>query len=433
MSGSEPIAIIGVACQFPGAGNLKEFWKLLSEGRDLISTISENRLENIESYDWSASEAGKTGGFLNQLSDVITKSKLFDASYSLDVDPQHQLLLHTVAQALNDVNLQSRKEELPTVGVFIGQTNLDYHRTIYRQLNTVVFDHVVCSAPCFAANRVSHYFGFTGPSITLDTACSSSLVAVHLACQSLRADDCGIAIAGGVNLLLSPAASISLSHGGFISPSGRCRVFDDAADGYVRGEGCGVVILKKLDVALEDENRVLGTILASAVNHNGNSGRLTSPNVAGQRSVITKTIKRAAVEPSAIGFVETHAVGTKLGDYFELKALADVFWGRETSRSVPLLVGSVKTNIGHLEAAAGIAGLIKILVSMEHGRIPPHLHLQKLNQLIARRKWPISIPTSLEQWPFRNGTRKLAGVSAFGFGGTNCHVIVSHDSANASQ
>jgi acyl transferase domain-containing protein len=209
-----------------------------------------------------------------------------------------------------------------------------------------------------------------------------------------------------------------------LSPSGRCRVFDEAADGYVRGEGCGVVILKKLDDALRDGNRVFGTILGSSVNHNGHSLGLTTPRVAGQQLVIADALARAGVEPGSVDFVETHAVGTKLGDYMELKAIATVFWNNEAIRYTPLWIGSVKTNIGHLEAAAGIAALIKVLLSMQHNQIPPHLHLKQLNSLIKRKNWPISIPATAETWPAKRVTEKIAGISAFGFGGTNCHLIL---------
>jgi acyl transferase domain-containing protein len=437
VSTTEQIAIVGVGCHFPGARNPEEFWEALNQGRDLISAIPEDRWENEKIYDAHPGVIGKTcakeGGFLTHLCDVIAKSKLFGVDSSVGVDPQHLLLLTTVAQAFNDPGLGLREETQHSVGVFVGQTNLDHHRSIYQRLDEVAFDHVTSSAPSFAANRVSHYFGFTGPSITLDTACSSSLVAVHLACQSLRAGDCSMAIAGGVNLILSPAASISLSHGGFLSPSGRCRVFDEAADGYVRGEGCGVVILKKLDLALRDGNRVLATIRGSSVNHNGHSLTKTTPRVAGQRSVIEDALRRASVKPGSIDFVETHAVGTRLGDYMELKAMADVFWNDETIPTAPLLIGSVKTNIGHLEAAAGIAALIKVLVSMQHDQIPPHLHLKELNCLISRQDWPVSIPSAAEKWPSKDGTEKLAGISAFGLGGTNCHLVVSdRSSVNAT-
>lgn len=427
MSISEQIAIIGFGCQFPGARDPEEFWELLRQGRDLISAVPEDRWQNEKIYHPDAGTVGKTcareGGFLAHLRDLIAESESFALGSRVSVDPQHLLLLTTVVQGFHNAGLALTEETKHPVGVFVGQTNLDHHRAIYRQLDEVTFEHCTSSAPCFAANRVSHYFGFTGPSVTLDTACSSSLVAVHLACQSLRAGDCSMAIAGGVNLLLSPEASISLSHAGFLSPSGRCRVFDEAADGYVRGEGCGVVLLKKLNDALRDGNRVLATILGSSINHNGHGVGLTTPRVAGQRSVIEEALRRAGVKPGSVDFVETHAVGTKLGDYIEMKAIADVFWNDETIRFTPLWLGSVKTNLGHLEAAAGIAALIKVLVSMQHNQIPPHLHLKELNRLIRRKNWPFLIPAVAETWP-SNG-EKIAGVSAFGFGGTNCHLVVS--------
>jgi acyl transferase domain-containing protein len=391
--------------------------------------IPEGRWRNAEIYHPAPKTPGKTcakeGGFLTQLREVLDGGETFGAGPNAHVDPQHLLLLTTVAQAFHSSGLSPSEQKGRPVSVFIGQSTYDHHRAVYRRTEQVVFEHCTGSAPCFASNRISHHFGFTGMSVTLDTACSSSLVAVHLACQSLRSGESAMCVAGGVNLLLSPDAAISLSHGGFLSPSGRCRVFDEAADGYVRGEGCGVVILKRLGDALSSGDRVIATVLGSSVKHSGASVGLTLPNAASQRSTIEEALNRAGVEPDSVDFIETHAVGTKLGDYIEMSALANVFLRGAARTRAPLRVGSVKTNIGHLEAAAGVAALIKVLVAMRHNQIPPNLHLKSLSSLIRRKNWSFSIPTVTEPWPAKGGRGKLAGISAFGFGGTNCHIIVS--------
>jgi acyl transferase domain-containing protein/acyl carrier protein len=275
-----------------------------------------------------------------------------------------------------------------------------------------------------AAGRLSYSLGWQGPSLVVDTACSSSLVAVHLACQSLRARECRLALAGGVYLMLSPQTAIALSQLRALSPDGRCKTFDASADGYGRGEGCGVVVLKRLSDAIADGDPILALIRGSAVNQDGRSSGLTVPNGLAQQAVIREALVNAQVEPAQVSYVETHGTGTPLGDPIEVNALGAVFGSRRSPLQQPLMLGSVKTTIGHLEAAAGIASLMKVVLAMQHHEIPPHLHLQQLNPHISLEASSIQIPTTLTPWSEITGQPRYAGVSSFGFSGTNAHLIL---------
>jgi 3-oxoacyl-[acyl-carrier-protein] synthase II len=263
-------------------------------------------------------------------------------------------------------------------------------------------------------------FGFTGPSLAIDTACSSSLVAVHSACQSLRQRECDLALAGGVNRILEPASSINFAKARMISPSGRCKSFDASADGFVRAEGGGVAVLKRWQDAVRDGDRIWAVILGSAVNHDGRAGGLTVPNGSAQQALMRQALQQSRIQPSQVSYIETHGTGTALGDPIEVNAIAEVFAG---SRSQPLVLGAVKTNIGHTEAAAGIAGLIKTVLALQHQEIPANLHFQTPNPQINWADIPVQVPTQSLPWP--NAEPRMAGVSAFGFSGTNAHVIIA--------
>ena len=282
-----------------------------------------------------------------------------------------------------------------------------------------------------AAGRLSYVLGLEGPSLVVDTACSSSLVAVHLAVQSLRAGECHLALAGGVNVILTPKLTSSFARARMLSPEGRCKTFDAGANGYVRGEGCGVVVLKRLSEALADGNRVLAVIRGSAVNQDGRSNGLTAPNGRAQERVVRAALAAAGADADDIGYVEAHGTGTSLGDPIEVHALGRVFGPPREGRE-PVWLGSVKTNIGHLEAAAGIAGLIKVVLSLQHQAIAPHLHLTQPSLMIAWDALPFAVPGALSQWP-SDRQRRLAGVSSFGFVGTNAHVIVEEAPGAASK
>jgi myxalamid-type polyketide synthase MxaE and MxaD len=282
-----------------------------------------------------------------------------------------------------------------------------------------------------ASGRLSYYLGLTGPSITLDTACSSSLVTIHLACQSLRTKECNLALAGGANAILVPESTVSMSQSGLMAPDGRCKTFDDSADGFVRSEGCGMVLLKRLSDAVADGNNILAVIRGSAINQDGRSNGITAPNGPSQVLVIKDALENAGVRPEAVSYIETHGTGTSLGDPIEVQAIAEVMCDSHDHKN-PLMLGSVKTNIGHLEAAAGVAGFIKTVLALKNGLIPPHLHIKKLNSHIEWDRYPFVIPTSLTDWNPAGGKR-IAGVSSFGFSGTNAHIILEEPPAPISE
>lgn len=305
------------------------------------------------------------------------------------------------------------------VGVFVGISTNDYGRRLQAPEE---IDAYIGTGNAFsvAAGRLSYLLGCEGPSLAVDTACSSSLVSVHLACQSLRNEECRMALAAGVNVILAPEVMVNFSKSRMMAADGRCKTFDAAADGYVRGEGCGVVVLKRLSDALADGDHVLAVIRGSAVNQDGRSNGLTAPNGPAQEALIRKALSEAGLEPDNLDYVEAHGTGTLLGDPVEVNALGRVLGNR---RLAPLLLGSVKTNFGHLEAAAGVAGLIKLVLALQHEEIPPHLHLKRKNPFIAWNDFQIDLPTKSHPWK-RGVRRRIAGVSSFGFSGTNAHIVV---------
>lgn len=410
-----PVAIIGIGCRFPGADNPEDFWKMLAEGRDAVRTIPAGRWRQNVPED---APHLLTGGFLEEV-------YRFDPAFfgiapveAARMDPQQRLLLETTWEALEDAGIPASSLNGKQVGVFVGIGTDDYARLQFEASD--VSDAYVATggALSIAANRISYLFGFQGPSLSIDTACSSSLTALHYACQSLRSGEASLALVGGANLILSPAVSIHLNRAGFLSPDGKCKTFDKEANGYVRGEGVATVALKPLRKALADGNRVYAVIRSSAINQDGRSNGLTAPNLQAQRQVIATACRRAGITPSQVGYVEAHGTGTALGDPVEVSALASVYCeGRESE----LRVGSVKTSIGHLEAAAGIAGLIKTALALKAGKLPPSLHFHTPNPQIDFERLGVRVQTTCEEWA---SSRRLAGLSSFGFGGTNVHAIL---------
>src|SRR5215467_3170398 len=422
---SEPIAITGMSCRLPdGSNSPEEFWQLLRDGRDGVSEVPPDRWDIDAYYDPDPDAPGKMytrcGGFLK------FPVNRFDPEFfgispreARSMDPQQRLLLEVSWEALEDGGMPPADLVGSNTGVFIGISTTDYANRVLKGdfLDLDAYGGTGTSHSV-ATGRISYVLGLQGPNIAVDTACSSSLVAVHLACQSLRSLECDSALAGGVNLLLGPENTVAFCKTRMMSPTGRCRSFDASADGYVRGEGCGVVILKRLSDALAEGDRILAVIRGSAVNQDGRSAGLTVPNGPAQQSTLHKAL--AFVDPAQVDYIEAHGTGTQMGDPIEMHSLRAVFGSR---RDKPLLVGSVKSNIGHLEAAAGIAGLIKLVLSLQHEEIPPHLHLRRLNPHISLEGARISIPTKLMRW--ERGTHpRTAGVSSFGFSGTNAHVVV---------
>jgi len=425
---SDHIAVIGMSCRFPMAPDLSAFTKVLYDGVDAITEVPGDRWEIDAYFDPAAGVPGKMnsrwGGFLEGGVDLFD-SKFFGISprEAVRIDPQQRLLLEVAWESLEHAGLAPQKLAGTKTGVFVGISSNDYSRILLKHLSEADVYDGTGNAMSIAANRLSYVFDFKGPSIAVDTACSSSLVAVHLACQSLRMGESNLALTGGVNLILLPDMTVNLAQARMMSPSGRCKPFDASADGYVRGEGCGIVVLKRLSDALADGDRILSVIRSTAINQDGRSNGLTAPHGRSQREVIKQALDEADLYPSQINYIEAHGTGTSLGDPIEFHALETVLSEGRTAATPRCAVGSVKTNIGHLEAAAGIAGLLKVVVSLNEDDIPPHLHLRQLNPQISLEGSPLTIPTKRCAWP-SGVERRYAGVSSFGFGGTNAHVVL---------
>ncbi|MFB8795997.1 MAG: SDR family NAD(P)-dependent oxidoreductase [Microcoleus sp.] len=432
-SGEDLIAIIGMACRFPGGANSnEEYWSILCEGIDTISEVPKTRWDIDRYYDPRQGKKGKIltkcGGFLNQ------PIQEFDAEFfriapkeATYMDPQQRILLEVTWEALENAGLNAQALTGSKTGVFVGIYNCDYDRLLVKD-EEGKHSNIYASTGntlSVASGRVAYFFGFTGPAISVDTACSSSLVSFHLACQSLQNSECDLALASGVNLLLSPELSMNFSHGGMLSPEGRCKTFDASANGFVRAEGCGVVVLKHLKQALADNNNILAVVRGTAVNQDGASNGLTAPNALSQEAVIRQVLSVAGVSPNEVSYVEAHGTATSLGDPVEVKALEAVYGqGRELDN--PLIIGSSKSNIGHAESASGMAGLIKVVLCLQHKYIPKLLHFQKLNPLIALDRIPaVIIPTEGMEWKtISEGKRRIAGINSFGISGTNAHIIL---------
>src|SRR5580692_11526954 len=427
--GLEPIAVVGMACRFPGGTNPDEFWDFLAQGGDAIREIPAERWDVDAYYDPDPDAKGKmytrAGAFIPDFEQFSAAFFGISPREAQFLDPQQRQLLEVHWEALESAGIVPQRLATQQVGVFVGIGTTDYSdlQAARGPLGADAY-HGTGSSHAAAAGRLSYLLGVRGPSLAVDTACSSSLVSVHLGMLSLRSGESDIALASGVTLNFAPEVFVSLCKARMLSPDGRCKVFDASANGYVRGEGCGVLVLKRLSDAVAAGDNVLALLRGSATNHNGRSSGLTVPSGPAQQEVIRTALRNAGVDPDEIGYLEAHGTGTAVGDPIEAVALGAVFAGR----SAPLLVGSVKTNCGHLEWAAGVCGLIKVILSMDRGEIPPHLHLRLPNPLIPWGKLPIRIVTEQTPWP--SGTR-IAGVSSFGFGGTNAHVIVEEAPAPA--
>jgi glutamate-1-semialdehyde-2,1-aminomutase len=420
------IAIIGLGCRFPGASDATAFWQLLRDGVDAITEVPEARWDINALYNSEPATPGKMstrwGGFLDQVDQFDPHFFAIAPREAERIDPQQRLLLEVAWEALENAGQAPDQLAGSQTGVFIGISSSDYSRLQFEDCDRIDAYTGTGNALSIAANRLSYVLDLRGPSLAVDTACSSSLVAVHLAGQSLQNKECNLALAGGVNLILSPELTITFSQARMMATDGRCKTFSADADGYVRGEGCGVVLLKRLSDALQDGDNILAVIKGSAINQDGRSNGLTAPNGPSQQAVIRQALENAGVAPAQISYVETHGTGTSLGDPIEVDSLKAVLTS-DRSPNEPCVLGSVKTNIGHLEAAAGIASLIKVVLCLQHGEIPPQLHLNQLNPYISLEDTSFSIPK--ERYPWLVGAkRRFAGVSSFGFGGTNAHVVV---------
>jgi myxalamid-type polyketide synthase MxaB len=425
----EPIAIIGIGCRFPGGANNPEaFWQLLRNGVDAISEVPPDRWDIDQVYDPDPTVRGKLqtrhGGFIKDIDQFDPDFFGIAPREAAAMDPQQRLVLEVAWEALEDAGQVPARLAGSQTGVFIGIGLNDYSRIQAPDqiLDPTLLDIYTISGNtlCITANRLSYALDLRGPSLAVDSACSSSLVAVHLACQSLRKGESSLALAGGVNALLSPDTYLTLTK--FLAPDGRCKTFDARANGYVRGEGAAVVVLKTLSKALADGDEIYALIRGSAVNQDGYSSGLTVPNGVAQQALLREAVKNAGIEAWKVSYVEAHGTGTSLGDPIEANALGAVYGvGRPVGNRCA--IGSVKTNIGHLEAGAGIAGLIKVALALKHGEIPPSLHFETPNPYISFSALSLQVQEHLAPWP-QSQEPALAGVSSFGFGGTNAHAIL---------
>jgi acyl transferase domain-containing protein/thioesterase domain-containing protein/acyl carrier protein len=422
-SAGEPIAIIGMGCRLPGADSPDAYWTLLNGGVDAVSEVPADRWDIDAYYDADPGERGKMntrcGGFLQDIAGFDPQFFGISQSEADRMDPQQRLLMETAWEALEDAGIAPDTLAGSRTGVYVGISAGDY--AALQLADARWADAYAGSGNAFsiAANRISYFLDLRGPSMAIDTACSSSLVALHQACAGLASGESSLALAAGVNLLLRPEITVAFSQARMMAADGRCKTFDAAADGYVRGEGCGVVVLKPLSRALADGDRIHAVILSTALNHDGRTNGLTAPNGLSQRAVIDSALTSAGLSGADIGYVEAHGTGTSLGDPIEMDAIKAAYGA---NRQTPLYVGSAKTNIGHLESAAGIAGLLKCVLQLRHRRIAPHLHFHTLNPKIDLSGADIVIPTTAAEWT-TNGPRRAA-ISSFGFGGTNAHAII---------
>ncbi|MET0404599.1 MAG: type I polyketide synthase, partial [Cystobacter sp.] len=433
---AEPIAILGMSCRFPGSvANPEDFWRLLSSGQDATSEVSSDRFDVSAFYDPNPQASGK---MYTRRAGMLDSIDTFDARFfgispreAILMDPQQRLMLEVTWEALERSGLAPHRLEKSATGVFVGASQSDYmrrHAYAGKPKDIDVYDGTG-NATCFSAGRVSYLLGLQGPSFTVDTACSSSLLAVHLACQSLRAGESDVAIAAGVNLIVSPETFIFLSRAGNMSRDGRSKTFDASADGYGRGEGCGVIVLKRLSRARADGDPILAVLRGSAVNHDGASSGLTVPNGLAQQAVIRRACQNAGIEPKNLDYVEAHGTATLLGDPIEIDALGAISDGRSADK--PLWVGSVKSNMGHLETAAGIAGLMKTVLMLQHKQLPASIHFSQPNPHVDWQSLPLRVPTQLTPW--ESPTPLIAGVSSFGLSGTNVHIILEEARDRASE
>ncbi|WP_349268771.1 phthiocerol synthesis polyketide synthase type I PpsA [Mycolicibacterium parafortuitum] len=426
----DAIAVVGLGVRYPGGGDdihgADDLWEFLVDGRSAVSQVPPTRWSWYDdgSPEGAAALAGTTrwGSYLSGIDEFDADYFEISPSEADKMDPQQRLLLEVTHEALEHAGIRPESLRHTQTGVFVGACLGEYGVMASKELGEVNAYSGTGGALSIIANRVSYYYDLRGPSVTVDTACSSSLVAIHLACQSLRTGDSDVALAGGVNVILSPAVTRSFDQAQAMSQSGRCHAFDARADGFVRGEGCGVAVLKRLSDAQRDGDRVLAVVRGSAVNQDGRSNGLMAPNPAAQMAVLRSAYVSAGVETREVDYIEAHGTGTLLGDPIEARALGSVL-GRGRSADAPLLIGAIKSNLGHTEAAAGIAGFAKTVLALQHGRIPANLDYQKPNPHIPFDNLRLKVVDEITEWA-PEGRPRVAGVSSFGFGGTNAHVVL---------
>jgi len=426
----DAIAIVGIGCRFPGSANdAKQFWELLKQGKDAIEDIPSDRWDRHTYYNEDRTFGGKTvsqrGGFIDNFDKFDPQFFGITPREATFMDPQQRVLLEVSWEAMEDAGIVTKKYDGSDTGVFIGAFTLDYQHVQFDldHLDQIDLHSATGSMMTLVANRLSYIYNFTGPSMAIDTACSGSLVAIHTACQNIRNKECDMAIAGGVLLNFAPQYTVAESRGGFLSPDGLCKTLDESADGYVRGEGAAVIVLKPLKDAIADNDQIYSVIVGSAVNQDGQTNGITVPSGEAQKVAIKKACAQAAIDPLEVQYVEMHGTGTPVGDPIEANVLGEVY-ASERDKENPCIIASVKTNIGHTESVAGVAGMIKASLCLKEKQIPPHLHLKKVNPEIDLEKLNLKVPLELMDWPTHDGLA-MAAINSFGFGGTNAHAIIA--------
>jgi acyl transferase domain-containing protein/acyl carrier protein/SAM-dependent methyltransferase len=432
----EAVAIIGIGCRFPGGvTDIESFWQLLAEGRDVVTEVPPDRWNVERFYDAEPGLAGKSiakrGGFLDQIDQFDPQFFGISPREAPYIDPQQRLMLETAWEALEDAGVVLDLERGTDIGVFVGVSHNDYQNIQGGGTDRagISAHSPTGSAHSIAANRISYSLNLKGPSMSMDTACSSALTAVHVACEQLRTGRCRMALAGGVTVIITPDGFIGFSQAGMLSPDGKCKAFDAAANGFVRAEGAGVVLLKLLSQAIADGDPIQGVILGTALNQDGHTNGISLPSPEAQAQLVRDACADAGISPSQVGFVEAHGTGTAVGDPIEATALAEALCV-DRSPDAPLAIGSVKTNMGHLETAAGVVGLVKGLLVLKHRQIPASLHFTTPSEHIDFAALKLRVPTTLESFPESDGPR-LVGVNSFGFGGANAHVILAEPPVRA--
>jgi phthiocerol/phenolphthiocerol synthesis type-I polyketide synthase D len=424
VAGAEPIAVVGIGCRFPGGVTGPEsFWKLLESGTDAVTEVPADRWDAEAFYDPDLTVPGrmptKWGAYLDDVSGFDAEFFGITPREATSMDPQQRVALEVAWEALENAGYAPDQLGESRTAVMLGVYYSEYQNASADNADSIDAYSATGNAHSVTVGRISYLLGLKGPAVAVDTACSSSLVSIHLACHSLRMRESDLALAGGVSLNLRPETQLALAKWGMLSPNGKCHAFDSRADGFVRGEGAGVVVLKRLTDAVRDGDRVLGVVRGSAVNQDGRSNGLTAPNAPSQRDVLTRALRSADVAAGSVHYIECHGTGTGLGDPIEFDALAAVYGKGE----VPCALGTVKTNMGHLEAAAGVAGFIKTVLTLQHGTIAPNLHFQKWNPQIDPKPTRLFVPTEAGEWPKSEHPRRAA-VSSFGFSGTNAHIVL---------
>ena len=424
--GTHDVAIVGIAAKYPGAENVEQMWNLLVEGRDAITEPPLGRWSEYaadEVMSKRMAEQQLLGGYLEDLASFDAEFFGLSPLEAVNIDPQQRLMLELSWEALENAGIPANTLRGKSVGVFVGSTNNDYGMLIFSDPSEAHPYALTGNSSAVVANRVSYAFDFRGPSIQVDTACSSSLVSVHQAVRALRDGEADVALAGGVNVMATPAVTTSFGELGVLSPTGKIHAFSDDADGFVRSDGAGMLVLKRVDDAIAAGDNILAVIKGSAVNSDGHSNGITAPNPDAQVDVLQRAYADANVDPTTVDYVEAHGTGTILGDPIEASAIGAVLGrGREITR--PTLLGSAKTNFGHTESAAGAAGLIKVVLSMQNRTLPPSLNYVGPNRYVDFDAERLEVVEDPREWPQYSG-RMVAGVSGFGFGGTNAHVVLS--------